>query len=60
MELLREANWDRGKVGESLVAGFVPPVTLRSQAGALAVWERAETLGGSYRGAPGVVVPLHQ
>lgn len=24
MELLRAANWGRGKVGESLVAGFVP------------------------------------
>lgn len=40
-ELLRAAEWDRGKVGEN-------PAT-RSQPGAVAAWERGELLEESYR-----------
>lgn len=59
-EMLRAAEWDRGKAGESPAASFAPTVTLRSQPGAVAAWERAELLGGGYRWDSGAAVPLHR
>lgn len=50
--MLSAAEWDRGKAGESPAASFAPTVTLRSQPGAVAAWERAELLEGGYRWDP--------
>lgn len=47
-ELLRAADGERQKVGESLAASFAPTASLGSQAGAMAAWETAELKWGSY------------
>lgn len=51
-QLLRAAERERQKAGESLAASFAPTATLGSQAGAMAAWEIAELKWGSYMSGP--------